>query len=150
MEWAHRRVHIREVDIACLNWSLSLRLIKHRYRACCRFLLSFNMTDTGTNPPQYQELINTNRVWEMSAQLRIILQYATESCSSSLKKRSYNFMNLWQVNREGCSSLRVAQWTFCVSGCQGRCSVCEGVSVHVCFREITEPHRQTWTDTLEN
>ncbi len=58
-------------------------------------------------------------------------------------------MNLWQINRQGCSSLCVAQWTFCVSGSRGRCT-CERACVHVCFREITEPHRQTYTDTLEN
>lgn len=139
MERAHRRgLYIREVDITCLNWSLSLQLIKHRDRACCRFLLSSNMTDTGTNPPQYLKLINTNKVWEMSVQLRIILQYAAESCSSSFKKKKksgYNFMNLWQINRQG--SQCVAQWTFHVSGSQGRClweSVC------VCVSGISQSH----------
>lgn len=28
--------------------------------------------------------------------------------------------------------------------------MCERAYVHVCFREITEPQRQTYTDTLEN
>lgn len=63
------------------------------------------MTDTQTTPPptplQYQELINTNRVWETSAWLRIILQYAGESRCSSLKRPSYNFVNLWQIHHGG-------------------------------------------------
>ena len=28
--------------------------------------------------------------------------------------------------------------------------MCERACVHECFREITEPHRQTYTDTLGN
>ncbi len=58
-------------------------------------------------------------------------------------------MNLWQINRQGCSSLRVAQRTFFVSGSQGNACVRECVCTCVSGK-ITEPHRQTYTDTLKN
>lgn len=92
----------------------------------------------------------------MSIQLRIILQYATERCISSSKKKkkekkrkksSYNFMNLWQINRQGCSSQGVAQWTFHVSGSQGRCM---RECACMCVSGKSLSHTQTRADSLEN
>lgn len=57
-------------------------------------------------------------------------------------------MNLWQINRQGCSSPCVAQWTLCVSGSRGRC-MCARVSVACVFQgnhwaTHANMHRHTW------